>query len=366
MTRRSACQILFLVLLFLYCGSAVNAAVRQDDSAQIRGAIYVSSGAYNAPQMWKNFNLAETRRDFGYAREVHLNALRVWASYEFWQENPEIFQRELDQMLGIAHDNGIRILLALFENDGIAPTPENIAATGPLTGMDVQSPGAEIASEEHKEQWEQPREFTAWFMRRYRNDPRLLAIEVMNEPNVKTIPFAKSMFITAHGLQGSVPLTIGSVGVQQAQQFVQLGLNVIEFHDNFPASAEDLSEKIKTTMGYGAQVHLPVWLTEWQRVRVNGQGFKAGLKMTDAEKGPDYSTLAPTVESFPIGNFFWSLMVKRAYLKGQRINGTINGLFWPDGSVTSLKDARLIARNPKLQLKERPVPAMVGDSPSLQ
>jgi hypothetical protein len=59
-------------------------------------------------------------------------------------------------------------------------------------------------------------------------------------------------------------------------------------------------------------------------------------------------------------------MVKRAYLKGQRMNGTINGVFWPDGSVTSLKDAREIARNPTLQLKERPVPAIVGEAPSLQ
>jgi hypothetical protein len=345
---------------------AARAAVRQDDPAGIRGAIYVSSGAYNAPQMWKNFSVAETKRDFSYARELHLNALRVWASYEFWQSHPDVFQRELDQMLAVAHDNGIHILLALFENDGVPPTPENIAATGPLTGLDIQSPGMEIASEQHKQEWEQPRKFLVWFMKRFTDDSRLLAIEVMNEPGKNTMAFAKSMFSTAHDLQGTVPLTLGSVGVEQAQQFVPLGLNVIEFHDNFPASSEELANRIKTTMAYGAQVHLPVWLTEWQRVRPNGTGFKAGMEMTDEEKGPNYSTLAPTVESFPIGNFFWSLMVKRAYLKGQRTNGTVNGLFWPDGAVTSLKDARLIARDSRLKLKERPVPSQVGDAPSLQ
>jgi hypothetical protein len=365
MARRLAYKHLSLALL-LCCCAAATATVRQDNPAQIRGAIYVSSGAYNAPQMWKNFSVAETRRDFGYAREIHLNALRVWASYEFWKSNPQVFQRELNQMLGVAHENRIRILLALFENDGVPPTPENIAAAGPLTGFDVQSPGMEIASEQHKDEWEQPRQFVVWFMKHYRSDPRLLAIEVMNEPSTHTIPFAQSMFATAHDMQGSVPLTIGTVGAKQAQQFVPLGLNVIEFHDNFPVSAEALADKIKTTMAYGAQVHLPVWLTEWQRVRPHGSGFKAGLEMTTEEKGPDYSSLAPTVESFPIGNFFWSLMVKRAYLKGQRLNGTINGLFWPDGTVTSLKDARAIARDPRLELKERPVPAVVGDAPSLQ
>ena len=61
-------------------------------SLTIRGAVYVPSEAFNAPQMWKNFSLAETRRDFGYAQEIHLNALRIWASYEYWQMEPEHFK----------------------------------------------------------------------------------------------------------------------------------------------------------------------------------------------------------------------------------------------------------------------------------
>jgi len=46
-------------------------------------------------------------------------------------------------------------------------------------------------------------------------------------------------------------------------------------------------------------------------------------------------------------------MVKKAYLPPQREKGTINGLFWPDGSVWSLKDARAIANDPKLELVEK-------------
>jgi hypothetical protein len=45
-------------------------------------------------------------------------------------------------------------------------------------------------------------------------------------------------------------------------------------------------------------------------------------------------------------------MIKRAYLPSQRANGTVNGVFWPDGSVWSLADARAIANDPKLDLKE--------------
>lgn len=50
------------------------------------------------------------------------------------------------------------------------------------------------------------------------------------------------------------------------------------------------------------------------------------------------SSLAEAVYASGLGSFFWSLMVKPAYLPAQRINGTINGLFHEDGSVYSAVD----------------------------
>ena len=339
----------------------LHGAVRQDPPASIRGAIYVPSGAYNAPQMWKNFSLKETERDFGYAHEVHLNALRIWASYEYWKMEPAKFQTEFDQMLGAAHHSGIRVLISLFENDGVPPTPANMWSTDPQKALDIQSPGREIAAGDPSG-WEQPRQFVEWFMKRYRNDDRVLAVEVMNEPNEGkpgkpgTVPFAESMFTTAKSLQGTVPLTLGSARIGLAEKFIPLGLNIIEFHDNFPESAQDLADSIKSAIEEGKKTGLPVWLTEWQRVRANGSGW--GKKdILPAELGPDYASLAPTVYTYPVGSFFWCLMVKQAYLKAQRQKGTVNGLFWPDGSVSSLKDARAIARDPNLQLREKPIPA---------
>ena len=66
------------------------------------------------------------RLDFGCARAININALRMWASYEFWKMYPAKFQGEFDQMLSVAHDSNIRILISLFEDDGVPPTPENM------------------------------------------------------------------------------------------------------------------------------------------------------------------------------------------------------------------------------------------------
>ena len=359
---------MFAALCLTFAPSmASNGEVRKDPPESIRGAIYVSSEAYNAPQMWKNFSAGETRRDFGYAREVHLNALRIWASYEYWQMEPAKFQSEFEQLLDIAHDSGIRVLVSLFENDGVEPTPENMWTTDPKNAFAIQSPGTKIATD--PSQWDGPRRFIAWFMGRYKNDERVLAIEVMNEPRAGregkpgTVAFAKAMFTAAKSLQGAVPLTLGSARIEQAEQFIPLGLDVVEFHNNFPPNVQAFTSSIKDAVDLGQKAGLPVWLTEWQRVRASGAGF-SGPKIADSERMTDYVSLAPTVHSFPIGNFFWSLMVKRAYLKGQRANGTINGLFWPDGAVSSLKDAQAIANDQQLHLRERPITAHFGDASS--
>lgn len=348
-----------VIVLILLTPNPLRAESHTKSATQIRGAVYVPFGAYNAPQMWTHFSVKETRRDFHYAEEAHLNALRLWASYSYWKKHPGRFHRRLNQLLRVAHASGIRILISLFDNDGAPPTPQNMWTTNPRKAFDIQSPGRKIATGSPKE-WAEPRRFVVWFMKHYRNDHRLLAIEVMNEPNngtpkrPGTVPFAKAMFKTAKSLQGTVPLTVGTARVRVAEEFIPLGLNIIEIHDNFPRSAAALAQRIEAALAVGKKAGIPVWLTEWQRARIHGSGWRNHVIPASA-KTPDYASLAATIHKFHIGNFFWSLMVKRAYLRGQRMSGTVDGLFWPDGAVTSDRDARAISGDPELTLPVRPV-----------
>jgi len=48
-------------------------------------------------------------------------------------------------------------------------------------------------------------------------------------------------------------------------------------------------------------------------------------------------------------------MIKPAYLPPQRAQGTINGLFWTDGSVWSLSDARAISGDSLLKIPENEI-----------
>ncbi|MBW4329935.1 cellulase family glycosylhydrolase [Stakelama sp. CBK3Z-3] len=340
--------------------------VRVDDPGNVRGAVYVPAGAWNAPQMWKNFSRAEADRDLGYARELNLNSLRVWASYEYWQMDPEKFAANFDSFLASAKAHHIRILVALFENVGEEPTQANMWSTDPRTAFAILSPARAIAADNTR--WEAPRKFVRWFMKRYGDDDRLLAIEVMNEPQyrgqkVATLPFAMDMFRTAKAVQGTVPLTIGTNTLDVAEKFVPLGLDILQFHNNFPQDDASFRSNVAAAMALGKRAGIPVWLTEWQRIRSGGSGW-ADEPVTSGDAGISYGPLAHDVRQYHIGNFFWSLMVKRAYLKVQRFKGTVNGLVWPDGSVASLADARAIAGDPTLDMPEKPIPADFGALPA--
>lgn len=322
----------------------------------VRGAVYVSARAYNAPQMWRDYRPAEARRDCGYAAELHLNALRIWVSYEYWKRDPAAFQRKFDDFATAASAEGIRLLVSLFENDGIPPTEENLWLTDPLKAAAIQSPGRAIAAD--SAQWEGPRRFVRWFLARYGDDPRMLAIEVMNEPSVGnrklagTVPFAEEMYRVARAAHKRAPLTIGFAKIENAEPFYPLGLDLIEVHENFPPDEAAMRQSIEGSLAVGRSHHLPIWLTEWQRLRPSGTGWE-NQQLSTEEKTPHYAPVARVVAQYPVGSFFWSLMIKRAYLLAQRKNKTINGLFWEDGAVWSLEDARAIAGDSQLQLTER-------------
>jgi DNA-3-methyladenine glycosylase I len=58
----------------------------------VRGVVYIPVRAYNAYQMWRDYSGEVTERDFGYAKSLNFNALRLWLSYEYWLEDRKHFE----------------------------------------------------------------------------------------------------------------------------------------------------------------------------------------------------------------------------------------------------------------------------------
>lgn len=317
-----------------------------------RGAVYIPARAYNAFQMWRDYDPGMTRRDARYARSLRLNAFRLWLSYEFWLQDRESLRQGFEDLLQTCSAAGIKVMPVLFEGVGVEPTSANRFDTDPFKATALLSPSSEIVAD--LRQWKGPREYVDWFMDRYREDQRVLAIEIQNEPHtVAREIFARAMVAQAAKHRGRVPLTLGGTKLRQSLFFVNVGLDVLESHENFPPSAAFVRNFIQEEIVNPAKVlGRPVWLTEWQRIRPSGTGWGKEPLRGD-EWAPDYASMAPIVRSRGIGNFFWSLMLMPAYLLAHREKGTLNGVFHEDGAVWSLADAQAISGRSAFEAEER-------------
>ncbi|WP_199174696.1 glycoside hydrolase 5 family protein [Halegenticoccus soli] len=323
-----------------------------DDSGapvDVRGAVYIPARAYNRYQMWHDYDPAVVERDLGYAARLDLNALRTWLSYEFWLQDPEAHLDALEHFLDTADRYGIRILLGLFDGVGREPTYENLIDDDPLTAVQTHSPSTRTVRNE--ELWDEPRRYVERFMDRYRDDDRLLAIELTNEPGWSRaeVRFSREMAGALADRRGDVPLTVGSTSLANNAEYLGWGMDIVQFHYNFPRTRGIYRRVLRQANHVAAELGKPVWLSEWQRAREPESGAlgvpvleATGSDTHDARRTPDYASLAPLVRDAGVGNFFWSLMLKPAFTLAVRKRGVINGLFHEDGAVWSLDDARAI------------------------
>ena len=322
----------------------------------VKGAMYFPARAYNAWQTWHDFDPEEFDRDFSYAEDAGINALRMFVSFEYWLEEPERFWEKFEQSVVISQKHGIRLMPALFEDCGADNTLERRTDRNPLTAVAVRSP--ETAIQQNPARWAEVHPFVEAFFARYANDSRLLAIEVMNEPNENSgnIPFAQHLLKLSRALSGSVPLTMGSMIMLHNLYYYDVNdLDILQYHDNFPPNPQVEATEMWEAKFVQDHYHKPCWLTEWQRTRVTGPGWDVPV-IPQEDVPPALATLAPVVYGSGMGSFFWCLMLKPAYLMQQRMNGTFNGLFHEDGSVYSLEDYQAIAGKDKVRPEKKCAP----------
>lgn len=342
-------------------------ATRTPALSDVRGAVYIPARAFNAYQAWREYDPEEVERDVGYAAELNLNALRVFCSYEYWCEAPDGHERAVDHLLDAAAERGVRIVPILFESAGREPTPGNLTDDDPTTACAVRSPSGVVIREEWRprglrgpygvsrtlrgvlrggHRWERPAAFVEAFAERYGDDDRLLALEIVNEPGgwAPREEFAEAMLRTAADHGGDVPLTMGCKSLSNNRRYDDPSLDVFQFHCNLPPTEEDMAEKLSGVSEFAESADREVWLSEWQRTREEPPDVLL----------PNYSSLAETIRNGPVdGSFFWSLLLKPAYLPKPRQRGRVNGVFHEDGSVWNAADARAIAGDETAAFEER-------------
>lgn len=326
----------------------------------VRGVVYIPTKAHNAYQMWRDYSEEVTERDLGYAKSLNLNSLRIWISFEYWNENQEHFVVSFENFLDKAAEKGFRVMPSLFESCGREPIKELMEDTDPITSTAVRSPGTEIQLD--PDLWHKPKVYVDWFMEHYRDDERLLAIEAINEPRVDMpgdFRFAVEILDWISAKRGAVPISIGAAALVHNIPFMSHGVDIIQTHSNFVIDVEKFKQELELLQIFQNQNGIPCWVSEWQRIRKSSLGWRKGDTVDVEETMPDHSSLAGILRESGVGTFLWNLMLRPAYLSGQRSQGTFNGIFHEDGSVYSLEDARAVSGNPEFQtIENNSVPEM--------
>jgi len=150
------------------------------------GANFVPSSAINQLEMWQvdTFDPATIDRELGWAASIGMNTMRTFLHDIPWAEDKDGFCRRIDRYLEIAGKHGIRTMFVLF--DGVwHPYPKAGKQPDPKPGVHnsgwVQSPGREIL--DAPERQDQLKPYVQGILRRYKDDKRVLAWDLFNEPD---------------------------------------------------------------------------------------------------------------------------------------------------------------------------------------
>ena len=269
----------------------------QEKTGWLVGCNFLPSTAINQLEMFQadTFDPGTFDRELGWAQTLGFNSVRVYLQNLLWDQDPQGFLNRLDRFLTVANAHGIGVVFVLFDScwdpfpklgPQRAPTPYRHNSGW------VQSPGAEVLLDPAK----QPalEGYVAGVVGRFRDDPRVHAWDVWNEPDNMNrpayvdqepankvdlmLPLLKKAFVWAREAKPSQPLTSGVwIGTWRdpeklsPTEQVQLSQSdVISFH-NYDGLAS-LKEAVENLRRY----HRPLLCTEYMS-RGNGSFFEPNL-----------------------------------------------------------------------------------------
>jgi hypothetical protein len=266
------------------------------DKKWIMGFNYVTSTAVNSTEMWQSesFDVSAIERELALSSRYGYNSCRVFLQYLVWREEGDVFLRNFDRFLGIAHKNGIRALPILFDDCAFAGKEPFLGKQDdPRPGVHnsgwTPSPGFTAADDPACEG--SLRSYVQTLAAAHRDDPRIIAWDLYNEPGNsgregKTLPLLTKTFAWARECNPAQPLTSG-IYLWKDFDLACAGLSdIISFHDY--GSLENTKTRIASLQQYGR----PLLCTEWLH-RPNGNRIETHM---------------PLFKSENIGAYHWGLV----------------------------------------------------------
>jgi hypothetical protein len=314
------------------------------------GCVYMPSNSGTPVEIWAAESFDEKLVDWelGLAQDLGFNVIRLFLCDIVWQEDRAGFMERLEKYVSIANRHGMKLLITFFTNGGTIKNPYTGPQPQPVPGIHnsvwMSSPGRDVVNNPDK--WPVIEEYVKCIIGKYKDDPRILAWCLYNEPeNTKTfntLPFIEAVYRWAREVNPSQPLTSPIWALPGAgncnmpiQAFILANSDVISFHcyGNY-----ENCHKYVTLL---KQFNRPILCSEWMA----------------RTKGSDYFTILPLFKRNKIGCFSYGLVngkqqchypwnptdkdgVKIPYTEEPPV--WFHDLFYPDGTPWNPDEVRFI------------------------
>jgi len=286
----------------------------KDDYSWVRGANYNPSYAANSVEVWKNYDPEIVARELSYAERLELNSVRVFLQYLVYEHQPEVFLKNVATFVDLCEKHHIRPMLVLFDSCfSVSPSMENgeiwVANPGPLrTNPDFYPQGEK---------------YIKALVELFRDDPRVLMWDIMNEPTVTYIAgtkegrkliweFVRHFCNYIHTIDKTHPITVGVAGTDTSE--VTEHIDVLSMH-SYDKDAEAFRKGIQHIREQAEKAGKPFLITE-----CCAPGW-----------GNNYEMVMPTLREEKAGYYFWEVMIGNI-----RQFRNVSGLVYPDGTARRL------------------------------
>ncbi|HWF17780.1 MAG TPA: cellulase family glycosylhydrolase [Verrucomicrobiae bacterium] len=289
-------------IVLLACAMGLGAAQWSSEKANewysnrpwMAGCNYSPSTAINQLEMWQpeTFDPATIDRELGWAEQLGFNTVRVFLHNLLWTQDAEGFLGRMDKFLAIADKHHIGVIFVPL--DAVwDPNPHLGKQHDPVPHVHnsgwVQSPGAEILKSPARQDELKP--YIQGVIGRFKNDPRVAAWDIFNEPDNPNVPayvkqeltnkadmallLLKKSFVWAREVNPSQPLTAGvwergrwgaTDRLLPMEKFIFDNSDIISFHNY------DGLEELKRCVQDLRRFNRPILCTEYM-ARPHGSRF---------------------------------------------------------------------------------------------
>ena len=300
-------------------GSAAQPVSRPDFS-RLRGANYVPSYARNDVQTWMDYNPTVIERELGFAQRLDLNCVRVFLQFAVYERDPQHFLQHFEDFLRRCDQHHLQMMPVLFDSCfGEFPDLTHYRDKDWMA-----CPGQDRLGAEH---WPKLERYVRDVVGGHRDDRRIVAWDVMNEPTCTRFykdaadkerihAFLRHFLDYAKAQGPTQPRTVGLMSSSELPLVLDQ-VDVLGFH-NYTLGLRD---DIRRVQALGREHGKPALINEV--VRRPEQPFPFAM---------------PILREEGIGWAFWELMLGKTEFT--REPNPIQGLIYADGTC---RDPREVA-----------------------